>query len=181
MYLFFSFFIRYIVLVHKILWPFIDIHTLYLFSLIYCWCMFFFHLPLHVLSLFFLYTHASYLFVCNLLFLFHTKMPWWVLFKVFQNYRLSKSTCHKLSSYKVFQECIRIDFIVFNKWMWVEWFMASLICSFVSCGFVTDCQRGRLLGHICFSCYRTYVMILCNWLILWQNVLYLYLGRLKMC
>ena len=23
-----------------------------------------------------------------------------------------------------------------------------------------------VLGHMCFSCYRTYVMILCNWLIL---------------
>ena len=29
MYLFFSFFIRYIVLVHEILWPFIDIHCTY--------------------------------------------------------------------------------------------------------------------------------------------------------
>ena len=77
--------------------------------------------------------------------------------------------------------CVRIDFIVFNKWIWVEWFMTSLIYSFVSCGFVTDCQRGRFLGHMCFSCYRTYVMILCNWLILWQNALYLYLGRLRMC
>ena len=76
--------------------------------------------------------------------------------------------------------CVRIDFIVFNKWIWVEWFMTSLICSFVSCGFVMDCQRGRLLGHMCFSCYKTYVMILCNWLILWQNALYLYLGRLRM-
>ena len=28
-----------------------------------------------------------------------------------------------------------------------------------------------LLGHICFM-LRTYVMILCNWLILWQNTLY---------
>ena len=77
--------------------------------------------------------------------------------------------------------CVRIDFIVFNKWIWVEWFMTYLICSVVCCGFVTDCQRGRLLGHICFSCYRTYVMILCDWLILWQNTLYLYLGRLRMC
>ena len=77
--------------------------------------------------------------------------------------------------------CVRIDFIVFNKWIWVKWFITSLICSFVSCGFVTNCQRGRLLGHMCFSCYRTYVMILCNWLILWQNALYLYLGRLRMC
>ena len=46
------------------------------------------------------------LLVYNLLFLFHTKMPWWVLFKVFQKYRLSKSTCHKLSSCKVFQEIV---------------------------------------------------------------------------
>ena len=59
--------------------------------------------------------------------------------------------------------------------------MTSLICSFVSCGFVTDCQKGRLLEYMCFSCYRTYVMILCNWLILWQNALYLYFGRLRMC
>ena len=59
--------------------------------------------------------------------------------------------------------------------------MTSLICSFVSCGFVTDCQMGKLLGHMCFSCYRIYVMILCNWLILWQKALYLYLGRLRMC
>ena len=59
--------------------------------------------------------------------------------------------------------------------------MTYFICSFVSCGFVMDCQRGRLLGHVCFSCYRTYVMILCNWLIFWQKVLYLYLGRLRMC
>ena len=44
--------------------------------------------------------------VCNLIFLFRTKMPWWVLFKVFQKYRLSKSTCHKLSSCKVFQEFV---------------------------------------------------------------------------
>ena len=27
----------------------------------------------------------------------------------------------------------------------------------------------------------TYVNILCNWLILWQNAIYLYLGRFMMC
>ena len=32
-----------------------------------------------------------------------------------------------------------------------------------------------------FHMLRTYVMILCNWLILWQNALYLYFGRLRMC
>ena len=38
-----------------------------------------------------------------------------------------------------------------------------------------------LLGHMCFTWLRTYVMILYNWLILWQNAFYFYLGRLKIC
>ena len=47
------------------------------------------HLSLHVLFLFYLYTHVS---LCmQSLFMFHTKMPWWVLFKVFQKDRLWKS------------------------------------------------------------------------------------------
>ena len=33
------------------------------------------HLSLHVLFLFSLYAYGSYIIVCNLLFLFHTKMP----------------------------------------------------------------------------------------------------------
>ena len=45
-------------------------HTLYLFSLIYCWCMFFFHLPFScVVSFLSLYT-CFLLFICNLLFCF---------------------------------------------------------------------------------------------------------------
>ena len=31
--------------------------------------------------------------------------------------------------------------------------MISLIYSFVCCGFVMDCQRGRLLGHMGHSYY----------------------------
>ena len=46
--------------------------------------------------------------------------------------------------------------------------------------FVMDCQRGRLLGHMWFM-LGTYVNTLCNWLIIWQNTLYLYLGRSRMC
>ena len=58
--------------------------------------------------------------------------------------------------------------------------MTSLMCSFVCCSFVTDCQMGRLLGHV-IHLLGTYATILCNWLIFWQNVLYLYLGRSSMC
>ena len=61
---------------------------------------------LYMCYFFAFFIHMFLILVCNLLFLFHTKMPWWVLFKVFQKYRLSKSICHKLSSYKVFQEFV---------------------------------------------------------------------------
>ena len=184
----FSFlFFWYITFVLEVLWPFLDIHCTYLFiyidvcfSFTYTFMCCFFSPFIHMF-LILVCTHMFLILVCNLLFLFYTKMPWWVLFKVFQKYRLLKSTCHELSSYKVFSRVyVRIDFIVFNRWIWVEWFMTSLIRSFVCCGFVTDCQRGRLLGHM-FHLLRTYVMILYNWLILWQNALYLYLGRFRMC
>ena len=95
----------------------------------------------------------------SFIFLFHTKMPWWVLFKMFQNYRLSKSLLPWILFLQSFSRVyIRIDFIVFNKWVWIEWFMTSFICSFVYCGFVIDCQRGRLLGHM-WIMLGTYVNI----------------------
>ena len=67
--LFFSFFIRYIVLVHEVLWPSIDIHCTYF--LLYIVDVFFsFTYPFMCCFFSFFYTHASYLFVCNLLFCF---------------------------------------------------------------------------------------------------------------
>ena len=111
------------------------------YSFNYLFMCFFFSFFMHML-----------LIICNLSFLFHTKIPWWVLFKVFQKYRLSKSFLPWTLFLQNFSRvCVRIDFIVINKWVWVEWFMTSLICSFVCCGFVTDCQRGRLLWHMRFN------------------------------
>ena len=113
----------------------------------------FFHLPLHVLFLFSLYAHASYYVYAIYYFCFTQRCLDKFCLKVFQKYRLSRCTCHKLSSCKIFSRvCVRIDFIVFNKWIWVEWFLSSLKCSFICCGFVMDYQRGRLLGHMWFTC-----------------------------
>ena len=122
-----------------------------------------------------LFMHMLLILVCNLLFLFHVKMPWWVLFKVFQKYRLSKSTCNKLSFCKVFQEFV-LGYILLYSTSEYE-FMTSLICSFVCCSFVTNCQRWTYVIHL----LGTGVTILCNWLIFWQNALYLYFGRSRMC
>ena len=59
MYLLFSFFLRYIVLVHEVLWLFIDIHCTYFLFYIVDVC-FSFTYPSHVLFLLSLYTYASY-------------------------------------------------------------------------------------------------------------------------
>ena len=131
MYLFFSFSFRYIISCILVLWPFSDskhcIYLWYIYIYIYIWCCYHFHLSLHVLFIFSLYTHISY-YVCNHIFLFHTKMLWWVLFKVSQKDRLSKSFMPWTLFLQSFSRiCVMIDFIVFNKWLWVEWFMTSLL------------------------------------------------------
>ena len=61
---------------------------------------------LYMCCFFSIFIHMFLIFVCNLIISVSHKMPWWVLFKVFQKYRLSKSTCNKLFSCKVFQEFV---------------------------------------------------------------------------
>ena len=136
LYLFLFSVFRYIYSCTWVLWPLLTYIVLIFFI---CWYIFLSPILAYVVSFLSLYTWFLLL-VCNLLFLFHTKMPWWVLFKVFQN----------LQSFS--RVCVRIDFILFNKWIWVEWVMTTLICSFVCYGFVTNCQRGRLLGYMWFTC-----------------------------
>ena len=134
----------------SVLWPFSDNkHCTYLsFIYIYMLMLLSFHLSLHVLLLLSLYTHISII-VYNFLFLFYTKMPWWVLFKVFQKYRLSKS----IMSWTLFLQsfsrvCDRIRFYCTQQ------VIISLVIydfshiSFVCCGSVMDCQMGRLVGHM---------------------------------
>ena len=110
------------------------------------------YLPLHVLFLFYLHTHVSYILYAIFYFCFTLRCLDEFCLKCFRN-----TVCQSLLAINSFLQsfsrvCVRIDFIVFNKWIWVEWFMTFLICSFVCCGFVTDCQRGRLLGHMWFTC-----------------------------
>ena len=65
----------------------------------------FFHLSLHVLPVS-LYAHATYILYAILYFCFTLRCLDEFFFKCFRKYRLSKSTCHKLSSCKVFQEFV---------------------------------------------------------------------------
>ena len=75
-----------------VLWP-LDIHCTYIWFIYIL--MYVIHLSFPcVVSFLSLYTCFLYD-VCNFIFLFHTKMPWWVLFKVFQEYKFSKSLLAK--------------------------------------------------------------------------------------
>ena len=148
---FFSFFIRYIVLVHEVLWPFMNIHCTYFllyiddvwFSFTYPFMCCLFSFFIHMLLI---YLYAIYYFC------FTQRCLDEFCLKCFRNtgYQSLLAINSLFASFS--RICVRIDFIVFNKWIWVEWFMTSLICSFVCCGSVTDCQRERLLGYMCFTC-----------------------------
>ena len=119
------------------------------------------------------------LLVCNLLFLFHTKMPWWILFKVFQKYKLSKSTCHKLSSCKIFQEFVldRLYCIQQVNMSWVIYdFSHMFICLLWFCH---GLPNGEIVRTYVLYMLRTYVKFFivigwsfdkthftCNWVVL---------------
>ena len=158
------------------MWPFLHIHCTYLLYI--CWCMFLSPTP-YMCCFFSLFIDMFLTLVCSLLFLFHTKMHWWVLFKVFQKYRLSKSTCHKLSSCKVFQEFVLRFYCIKQVSMsWVFYdFSHIFICLLWFC---YRLPKREIVRTYVFHLLGTYVNILCNWLILWQNALYLYLSRSKM-
>ena len=100
------------------------------------------HLPLHVLFLFYFYAHASYILYAIYYFYLTLRCLDVFCLKCFRNTSCQSLLAMNSLLAKFSRVCVRIDFIVFNKCIWVEWFMTSLICSFVCCGFVTDCQKG---------------------------------------
>ena len=62
----------------------------------------------------------------------------------------------------------------------IERCRAHVACICPSRNLVVDKMACISVRTYVFHLLRTYVMILCNWLILWQNALYLYLGRFRM-
>ena len=57
-------------------------------------------------------------------------------------------------------------------------FSHMLICLLWFCH---EFPKGEIVRTYMIYLLGTYVTILCNWLILWQNVLYMYLGKFRMC
>ena len=117
-----------------VLWPFENVLIFGLYMLMYV-----IHLSLDVLFILSLYAHASYILYTIFYFRFTLRCHDEFCLKYFRN-----TGCQSLLT-------INSLLAKFFKSLWVEWFMTSIICSFVCCGFVTDYQRERLLGHMWFN------------------------------
>ena len=78
-----------------------------------------FHLSLHVMFLFFIYTHVSLLYsIFNFCFTLRCRDEFCL--KCFRNTSCQNLPCHELSSCKIFQAFVLgLYFIVFDKWLWV--------------------------------------------------------------
>ena len=108
-------------------------------------------LPLHVLFLFYLYIHVSYFMYAIFYFCFILRCRDEFCLKCFKNIGCQSLPCHELSSFKIFQSLCYDRFYCIQQ-MRISWVIYDFShISFVCCGFVTDCQRGRLLGHIWFD------------------------------
>ena len=108
------------------------------------------HLSLHVLFLFSLYLHDSYILYAIYYFCFILRCNDEFCLKCFRNTGCqSLLTINSLLT-KFFKSLCYDRFYCIQR-VWVEWFMTSLICSFVCCDFVMDYQMGRLLGHMWFN------------------------------
>ena len=62
---------------------------------------------------------------------------------------------------------------------WVIYDFSHMFICLLS--FCHGLPKEEIVRTYMFHLLRTYVILLCNWLILWQNTLYLYLDRSRMC
>ena len=102
-------------------------------------------------------------------------------FKCFRNTSCQSLSCHRLSSCKVFQEFV-LGYILLYSTNEYElsglWLLSYLIYLLWFChGF----PKGEIVKTYVIHLLETYVTILCNWIIFWQNAIYLYLGKSRMC
>ena len=127
MYLFFSFFLDTLSFCITVLWPFSDSKHCTHLSYICDDVVIISPISLCVVS-FSLFIHMFLIMYAIFYFCFTLRCLDEFCLKCFKKIGCQSLSCHELSSCKVFQEFVlRLDFIVFNKWLWVEWFMTSLV------------------------------------------------------
>ena len=143
--------------------------------------MYVFHLHLQVLFRFSLYIHASYYPYAIYYFYFTLRCLNGFCLKCFRNIGCQSLYAINSLMAKFFKSLCynRFYYIQQVNMSWVIYdFSHMFICLLWFChGF----PKGEIVRTYAFHILGTYVTILCNWLILWQNALHLYLGKSRMC
>ena len=159
-------------------------------DLIYIHCAYFlyiyddvclFHLPLHVLFLSSLYAHASYYVYTIYYFYFTLRCLDEFCLKYFRNTGCQSLLAINSLLTKLFKSLCYDRFYCIQQvsMSWVIYdFSHIFICLLWFCH---GLPNGEIVRTYVIHLLETYITILCNWLILWQNALYLYLGKSRMC
>ena len=128
MYLSFLSFLDTLSLVHWSYDHLVIANIVFILDIYIWWCCYHIFTYLFMCCFFSLFIHVFLIMYAILYFCFTLRCLDEFCLKCFRNTVCQNLSCHELSSCKVFQEfMLGLDFIVFNKWVWVEWFMTSLI------------------------------------------------------
>ena len=174
---FFSLLFRYIYLLYMAL---VTILTYIVLIFFIYWCMFF-HLSLHMLFIFSLYAHASYTLYAIYYFCFTLRCLDEFCLKCFRNTGCQSLLAINSFLAKFFKSLCYDRFYCIKK-VSISWVIYDFSHMFICLlWFCHGLPNGKIVRTYVFHMLGTYVAILCNWLILWQNALYLYLGRSRMC
>ena len=142
--------------------------------------MFFFHLPFHVLFLFSLYTHASYYLYAIYYFCFTQRCLDEFCLKCFRNTGCQSLLAINFLLVKFFKS-LYLDRFYCIQQVNISWVIYDFSHMFICLlWFCHGLPKEEIVRIYVIHLLGTYVTILCNWLILWQNTLFLYLGRSRM-
>ena len=134
-----------------------------------------------MLFLFSFHTHASYYLYAIYYFYFTQRCLDEFCLKCFRNTGCQSLLAINSLLAKFFKSLCYDRFYCFQQvnMSWVIYdFSHMLICLLWFCH---GLLKGEIVRTYVFHFLGTYVTTLCNWLIIWQNALYLYLGRFRIC
>ena len=134
-----------------------------------------------MLFLFFLYTHGSYYLYAIYYFCFTQRCVDEFCLKCYRNTGCQSLLAINSLLAKFFKSLCEDRFYCIQQ-MSMSWVIYDFSHIFICLlWFCHRLPKGEIVRTYVIHLLGTYVTILCNWLIFWQNALYLYLGKSMMC
>ena len=137
--------------------------------------------PLHVLFLFSFYAHASYYLYAIFYFCFTQRCLDEFYLMFFRNIGCQSLLAINSLLAKFFKSLCYDRFYCIQQ-VNMSWVICDFSHMFICLlWFCHGLPKIEIVRTYVIHLLGIYVTSLCNWLILWQNALYLYLGRSRMC